>query len=50
MPDPKSTMYAVSIGLILYFLIERPKLMGKHDSKDNVIFADEACEEVNVPK
>ena len=48
MPDPKSTMYAVCIGVILYVLIERPKLMGKHDSKDNIIFADEAQEEVAV--
>jgi len=28
MPDPKSTVYAVVIGLVLYFLIERPKLLG----------------------
>ncbi|WP_415905403.1 xanthine/uracil/vitamin C permease [Neptuniibacter sp. QD48_55] len=40
MPDPKSTVYAVGIGLILYFLIERPKLMGKHNPGDEVIFAD----------
>ncbi|WP_286238036.1 xanthine/uracil/vitamin C permease [Neptuniibacter halophilus] len=40
MPDPKSTVYAVAIGLILYFLIERPKLLGKHNPKDEVIFAD----------
>ncbi|QKE27328.1 xanthine/uracil/vitamin C permease [Arcobacter acticola] len=31
MPDPKSTLYAVAIGLVLYFLLERPKLLGKHD-------------------
>ena len=33
-------MYAVVIGLVLYFLIERPKLMGRHDPADEVIFAD----------
>lgn len=31
MPDPKSTLYAVAIGFVLYFLLERPKLLGKHD-------------------
>jgi len=36
MPDPKSTIFAVSIGLVLYFLIERPRLLGKAESeKDN---------------
>jgi hypothetical protein len=30
MPDPKSTIYAIVIGLVLYFLLERPKLLGKH--------------------
>ncbi|MEZ5537206.1 MAG: xanthine/uracil/vitamin C permease [Thiolinea sp.] len=40
MPDPKSTVYAVGIGLMLYFLIERPKLMGRHQPEDEVIFAD----------
>ena len=40
MPDPQSTVYAVAIGLILYFLIERPKLLGKHNPEDAVIFAD----------
>ncbi|MDP2559649.1 xanthine/uracil/vitamin C permease [Psychrobium sp. 1_MG-2023] len=44
MPDPKSTVYAVIIGLVLYFLIERPRLMGKHDMQDNVIFGDEGCD------
>ncbi|WP_246590073.1 xanthine/uracil/vitamin C permease [Marinobacterium ramblicola] len=42
MPDPKSTVYAVVIGLVLYFLIERPKLFGKHAPEDEVIFADGA--------
>ncbi|MBU2924227.1 solute carrier family 23 protein [Colwellia sp. 1_MG-2023] len=50
MPDPKSTMYAVCIGIVLYFLIERPKLMGKHHSKDNIIFSDETQEEISKPK
>ncbi|SIS42380.1 solute carrier family 23 protein [Neptunomonas antarctica] len=40
MPDPKSTVFAVVIGLVLYFLIERPRLMGKHDPADEIIFAD----------
>lgn len=40
MPDPKSTVYAVVIGLLLYFLIERPKLMGRHRPEDEIIFAD----------
>ena len=40
MPDPKSTVYAVVIGLLLYFLIERPRLMGKHKAEDEFMFAD----------
>ncbi|WP_372738884.1 xanthine/uracil/vitamin C permease [Neptunomonas sp.] len=40
MPDPKSTVFAVVIGLVLYFLIERPRLLGKHDPADEIIFAD----------
>lgn len=40
MPDPKSTVYAVVIGLILYLLIERPKLMDKHKPEDDQLFAD----------
>ena len=31
MPDPKSTIFAVAIGLVLHFLIERPRLLGKTD-------------------
>jgi len=34
MPDPKSTIFAVSIGLVLYFLIERPQLLRKKDTED----------------
>ncbi|GGY59264.1 permease [Bacterioplanes sanyensis] len=41
MPDPKSTVYALVVGLTLYFLIERPRLMGKHQPEDEMIFADE---------
>jgi len=40
-PDPKSTVYAVVIGLVLVLLIERPKLLGRHQPEDDVIFADE---------
>lgn len=40
MPDPKSTVYAVAVGIVLYLLIERPKLLGKHKPEDNVIFDD----------
>ncbi len=40
MPDPKSTIFAVVIGLVLYFLIERPRLLGKHAPEDDVIFSD----------
>lgn len=40
MPDPRSTVYAIMIGLTLYFLIERPKLFGKHKSEDETIFTD----------
>lgn len=36
MPDPKSTVYAVVVGLALYFLIERQKLFGRLKPKDNV--------------
>lgn len=29
MPDPKSTIFAVAVGLVLYFFIEKPRLLGK---------------------
>jgi len=45
MPDPKSTIYAIGIGLTLYILIERPRLLGKHTPEDEIIFADEGNEE-----
>jgi len=41
MPDPKSTIYAILIGLTLYVLIERPRLLGKHNPNDEIIFADD---------
>ena len=44
MPDPKSTVYAILIGLLLYFLIERPSLLGKHRPEDEIIFADKDSE------
>ncbi|GGF71687.1 solute carrier family 23 protein [Alteromonas lipolytica] len=48
MPDPKSTVYAIVIGVALYFLIERPRLMGAHKEEDEVIFADpQTDKEVN---
>lgn len=34
MPDPKSTIFAVAVGLLLHFLIERPRLLGKHSVED----------------
>lgn len=40
MPDPKSTIYAITVGLVLYFLIERPRLLGRHAPEDEIIFAD----------
>jgi hypothetical protein len=40
MPDPKSTVYAVIVGLVLYFLIERPSLLGADKRKENVLFED----------
>jgi hypothetical protein len=40
MTDPKPTVYAVIIGLAVYVLIERPRLLGKHAPEDEIIFAD----------
>ena len=40
MPDPKSTLYAVGIGLILYFLLERPILLGKHQ-ENSILMGDD---------
>ncbi|UTJ06566.1 solute carrier family 23 protein [Arcobacter roscoffensis] len=45
MPDPKSTLYAVVIGLILYFLLERPKLLGKHDGENSILDSEENSKE-----
>ncbi len=44
MPDPKSTVYAVVIGLVLYFLIERPHRAGSRDDKDVSILANSTAE------
>lgn len=46
MPDPKSTIYAVVIGVVLYLLIERPKLLGKHNSES--IFDSEIISDAEV--
>jgi len=35
MPDPKSTIFAVAISLLLYCLIERPSLLGKNSPEDD---------------
>ncbi|MDY3200178.1 MAG: solute carrier family 23 protein [Arcobacter sp.] len=40
MPDPKSTIYAIVIGLVLYFLLERPKLLGKHQESSVLLGED----------
>jgi hypothetical protein len=40
MPDPKSTVYAVVIGLVLYFLVERPRLLGRHTAEDESVLCD----------
>ena len=32
---------AIIIGLVLYVLIERPRLLGRHAPEDQIIFADE---------
>lgn len=47
MPDPKSTLYAVGIGLILYFLLERPKLLGRHD-ESSLLDGEEKVESISV--
>ena len=44
MPDPKSTVYAVVIGLVLYLLIERPHRIGTRDAADVSIIADSTAE------
>ena len=44
MPDPKSTVYAVVIGLVLYFLIERPHRVGTRDADDVSILANSTDE------
>ena len=44
MPDPKSTVYAVVIGLVLYFLIERGHHIGTRDDEDLSILADSTAD------
>ena len=34
MPDPKSTVYAIAVGLVLYFLIERKNLFGRKPAEE----------------
>lgn len=45
MPDPKSTIYAIGIGLVLWYLIERPRLLGSHAASDDSLFADKPTDE-----
>lgn len=47
MPDPKSTIYAIVVGLVLYFLIERPSLLGADKRKQNVLFEDDDVGDLN---
>lgn len=35
MPDPKSTIFAVVVGLVLYFFIEKPRLLGKTETESD---------------
>ncbi|WP_260851530.1 solute carrier family 23 protein [Denitromonas ohlonensis] len=44
MPDPKSTVYAVVIGLVLYFLIERSHHIGTRDKEDLSILGDSTAD------
>ncbi|WP_227814727.1 solute carrier family 23 protein [Nitrogeniibacter aestuarii] len=44
MPDPKSTVYAVVIGVVLYFLIERGHHIGKREKEDLSILADSTAD------
>lgn len=45
MPDPKSTIFAVVVGLILYFFIERPRLFGKAEPETVADVPEEASKE-----
>ena len=54
MPDPKATVYAVVIGLVLYWLIERPNA-AQRGQRDLSIISDntaaiEAGDEHGVAK
>ncbi|MCZ4305263.1 xanthine/uracil/vitamin C permease [Zoogloeaceae bacterium G21618-S1] len=44
MPDPKSTVYAVVIGVVLYFLIERSHHIGTRDKEDLSILGDSTAD------
>ncbi|WP_323004131.1 xanthine/uracil/vitamin C permease [Denitromonas sp.] len=44
MPDPKSTVYAVVIGLVLYFLIERSHHIGTREKDDLSILGDSTAD------
>ncbi|KAA3655209.1 MAG: xanthine/uracil/vitamin C permease [Proteobacteria bacterium] len=44
MPDPKSTVYAVVIGLVLYFLIERSHHIGTREEDDLSILGDSTAD------
>lgn len=41
MPDPKSTVYAIVVGVVLYLLVERPRVMGR-SSEEEAPLAEEA--------
>ena len=43
MPDPKATVYAVVIGVILYILIERPN--SRQRTKDDVSLIGDTTED-----
>ena len=43
MPDPKATVYAVVIGLILYWLIERPNA-AQRAKEDLSVLADKTSD------
>jgi len=43
MPDPKATVYAVVIGLVLYWLIERPNA-AQRAKRDLSIIGDNTAD------
>ena len=42
MPDPKSTVYAIVVGVVLYLLIERPQIMGSNSVQDEPVVDETA--------